>query len=187
MRARGATGAGIALDFFFFRLALEAIDFRSFSNLWFWIALAALWSSASHWVVGVPYDMIRRAAQDDEAALADMRTLAHVHARRLLYIADRTGLVATAFSFFLVTTLALLGFVYRIEFAQAVLLLFLPMVVVGWLALRAARRVEGLEVEDLGNLLVRTRRMVQGVGIVSIFVTSMWGMWVNLNANVLGG
>lgn len=169
------------------RLALESIDLRSFSNLWFWIALAVLWSTASHWIVGVPFDMVRRAARGHETALSDMHALANIHARRLVAIADETGLIATAVSFFLVTVLGLLGFVYRVEFAQALVLLMVPMMLVGWIMLRAARRVEGLEVDDVGRLLVRTRRIVQGVGIVSIFLTSMWGMWVNLNANVLGG
>ena len=179
--------AGPILDFFFIRLALESIDLRSFSNLWFWIALAVLWSTASHWIVGVPYDLVRRAARGQDAALSDMHMLANIHARRLLTIADETGLIATAVSFFLVTVLGLLGFVYRVEFAQALILLLVPLMIVGWIMLRAARRVEGLGVDDLGHLLLRTRRVVQGVGIVSIFVTSMWGMWVNLNANVLGG
>lgn len=174
------------MDFLFLQLALEAIDFRSFSNLWFWIALAVLWSTASHWVVGVPFDMVRRAAQNNEQALEDMHVLANIHARRILFISEETGLITTAFSFFLVTMLALLGFLYRVEFAQAILLLFLPLTLVAWITLRAARRVDGLEASDLGNLLFRTRRLIQLLGIVSIFVTSMWGMWVNLSANVLG-
>ena len=179
-------GRDPALEFLFLELALEAIDLRSFSNLWFWIALAALWSTVSHWVIGVPFDMVRRAARGNETALRDMQVLGEIHARRILFIAQETGVITTAFSFFLVTLLALLGWVYDIEFAQAILLLFLPMTLVGWLTLQAARRVEGLEPEDLGELLFRTRRAIQFVGIVSIFATSMWGMWINLSANVLG-
>ncbi len=175
------------LDFYFLQTALEVIDLRSFSNLWFWIALAVLWSTASHWVIGVPFDMVRRAAKGHAQSLEDMQVLAQVQARRLVFIADTTGLITTALTFFLITMLALLGFLYEIEFAQALLLLFAPMMVVGWLSLRAARRVPGLDAADLGNLLAAHRRKVQGVGVVSIFVTSMWGMWVNLNVNVLGG
>lgn len=175
------------LDFNFLTAVAETIDMRSFSNLWFWIALATLWSTASNWVIGVPFDMVRRAARGNAVSLQDMHTLANVQARRLLFIADETGLIATAFTFFAVTTLSLLGFLYRVEFAQAILLLFLPMAIVGWLTLRAARQVAGLDPEDLGNLLFRTRRWIQAVGIVSIFVTSMWGMWVNLNSSVLTG
>ncbi|CUH39802.1 hypothetical protein JSE7799_02530 [Jannaschia seosinensis] len=174
------------LDFLFLELALEAIDLRSFSNLWFWIGLAVLWSTASHWIIGVPFDMVRRAARGHEQSLADMHMLANIHARRLRFIAMEIGLLTIGFSFFAITSLALLGFLYRIEFAQALLLLFLPMTIVGWLSVRAAWRVEGLAPNDLGNLLFATRRWIQAVGIVSIFVTSMWGMWVNLNATVLG-
>ncbi|MCK0169271.1 component of SufBCD complex [Jannaschia sp. S6380] len=175
------------MDFFFLQLAFEAIDMRSFSNLWFWIALAVMWSTAAHWVVGVPFDMVRRAAKGHEQSMSDMQVLASIQARRLLFIADATGLLSTAFSFFAITALSLLGFLYGVEFAQAILLLFLPMTLVAWVTLRAARRVDGSSAEELGNLLFRTRRVIQGIGIVSIFVTSMWGMWVNLNANVLGG
>ncbi|WP_109565823.1 component of SufBCD complex [Jannaschia seohaensis] len=166
--------------------ALEVIDFRSFSNLWFWIALAALWSTASHWVVGVPFDLVRRAARGNAQALEDMVVLANIQARRLLFIADATGLLTTALTFFVVTTLALLAFLYWIEFAQALLLLFLPMMIVGWLTLRTARKIEGLDPVDLGNLLAHHRRMVQAVGVVAIFVTSMFGMWINMNHSALG-
>ncbi|MFO6465640.1 component of SufBCD complex [Jannaschia sp. KMU-145] len=175
------------MNFYFLQTALEVIDFRSFSNLWFWIALAVLWSTASHWVVGVPFDMVRRAARGHEASLRDMHALANIQSRRLLFIADATGLISTAFTFFAISSLALLGFLYRIEFAQALLLLFLPMMVVGWLSLMTARKVAGLDAIDLGNLLAAHRRKVQFVGVISIFVTSMWGMWTNLNQSVLGG
>ncbi|MEM8848393.1 MAG: component of SufBCD complex [Pseudomonadota bacterium] len=175
------------MDFFFLQTALEVIDLRSFSNLWFWIALAVMWSSASHWVIGVPFDMVRRAARGNEVALQDMHALANIQARRLLYIGDATGTVSTVFTFFTVTVLVLLGFLYDIEFAQAILFLFLPMMIVASLSFRTARKVEGLDAYDLGNLLARHRRSVQMVGVVSIFATSMWGMWVNLNQSVLGG
>ncbi|WP_299813637.1 component of SufBCD complex [uncultured Jannaschia sp.] len=174
------------MDFRFLELAFEAIDLRSFSNLWFWIALAVLWSTASHWIVGVPFDLVRRAASGDTEALADMKTLARVHARRLAFIADSAGIVIVALLCFAITSLALAGFLYGLEFAQAVLLLLIPMTLVGGITLRAARRVPGLDVNDLGNLLWRTRRTIQLIGILSIFVTSMWGMWVNLNVSVLG-
>ena len=65
---------------------------RSFSNLWYWIALAVLWSTVSHWVLGVPFDMVQRAAPatagrretDLEPTGADQR---EPH----LYIADTAG------------------------------------------------------------------------------------------------
>ena len=176
------------MDLFFIETAFEVIDMRSFSNLWFWIALAVAWSTASYWVVGVPFDMVRRAARGDTAALADASVLAGIHARRLTYIADVTGLLMTGFTFFAITTLGVLGFGYGAEFAQAVVLIFAPMSLVGWLNLRTARAILALpDAVSLPPLMIRHRRVVQTVGIVAIFVTSMWGMWTNLNANVLGG
>ena len=55
----------------------EVIDMRSFSNLWYWIGLAVLWSSVSHWVLGVPYDSIlraKRATEEGRPALLQMIT-----------------------------------------------------------------------------------------------------------------
>jgi hypothetical protein len=169
----------------FIETALEVIDMRSFSNLWFWIALAALWSMSSHYAIGVPFDLVRRAARGHEPALRDMQALANIHARRILFIAGAAGTALTALGCFAVTSLVLMSFLYDVEFAQAVLLLLLPMMIVGVLSLRTARRVEGLDPSDLGNLLARHRRNVQAVGILSIFLTSMWGMWVNTTQSVL--
>jgi hypothetical protein len=174
------------LDTFFLQTALEVIDLRSFSDLWFWIALAVFWSMASHRVIGVPFDVVRRAAKGHEQSLHDMHALANIQARRLRLIAEDTGVVSTAIGFFALTMVALLGFAYRVEFAQAILLLLVPLMIVTWMSLRTAMRVDGLDPYDLGNLLAAHRRRVQLVGIVSIFVTSMWGMWVNLNQSVLG-
>jgi hypothetical protein len=166
--------------------ATEVIEFRSFSNLWFWIVLATLWSTTSHWVLGVPFDIVRRAAGGSQQALSDMHLLANVQARRLLFIAEATGTISTAAAFFLLTMLVMLAAVYQIEFAQALLSLFLPMLIVGLLSVRAARQVDGLDPLELGNLLARHRRHIQAVGIFAIFTTSMFGMWVNLNHSALG-
>ena len=169
------------------RTVFEVIDMRSFSNLWFWIAVAVLWSSASHWVLGVPWDMIARARRHGGAAAADLETLAHINARRILFIGRVSGLWLAGIASFMLTGLAVLGFVYRIEFAQAVLLLLGPMTAVGLLTLRTARAIEAAEATgpDLWRRLTRHRMAVQALGMVSIFVTAMWGMWQNLNASVL--
>lgn len=172
-----------------YETVFEVIDMRSFSNLWFWIAVAVLWSSASHWVLGVPFDMVGRARRHGGAASADLDTLVHINARRLVFIARVSGLWLTGIAAFGLTSLAILGFGYRQEFAQAILLLALPMTVVGALSLRTARRIdaERLAGPDLWRRLTWHRMSVQAVGVVSIFVTAMWGMWQNLNASSLSG
>ncbi|MDZ4095578.1 MAG: component of SufBCD complex, partial [Paracoccaceae bacterium] len=108
-----------------YQAIFEVIDMRSFSNLWFWIALAVLWSTASHWVLGVPFDMVIRARRHDHAgqAEADLQAMVHINANRLLHIAQISGLWIAGIAAFVITTLAMLGFYYKIEFAQAVLCL----------------------------------------------------------------
>ncbi|MCG7623242.1 component of SufBCD complex [Epibacterium sp. Ofav1-8] len=171
-----------------FAIIVELIDLRSFSNLWYWIALAVLWSSASHWVLGVPYDMVGRAARVGGQSAQDLRDLVRIQVNRLLYVADVSGFILTGFMFFVLTSLLMLGFVYDIEFAQALVLMLLPMNVVGLINLRAARAIRAREHDDhaLRRRLVRTRLYVQLVGVVSIFVTGIWGMIQNLTNGVLG-
>ncbi|SEK94670.1 hypothetical protein SAMN05421666_3047 [Roseovarius nanhaiticus] len=166
----------------------ELIDMRSFSNLWFWIALAVLWSSTSHYVLGVPWDMITRARKGHEQAMADMNALAAINSRRILYIGRESGLLLTGFIFFVLTGAFLMGWVYDREFAQAVLLLMLPMSLVWLLSVRTANRIEAeaLEGEALISTFNRHRLLVQLIGMVSIFVTAMWGMYQNMTTSALG-
>ena len=169
----------------FIDTAFELIDMRSFSNLWYWIGFAVAWSSASYWVVGVPIDLVRRAARGDRAAIRDVAALGGIHGRRLVHITDVSGVLLTAFTWFAVTALLVLGFVYWIEFAQALFLLFAPLSLVGWLNVRTARRLAILPAEAAPIVMMRHRRVVQALGIVTIFLSAMWGMWANLNASVL--
>lgn len=170
----------------FLELATEVIDLRSFSNLWYWIALAALWSTASHWVVGVPFDMVTRAKRGHERSLHDMRVLAEVNTNRILAMVEMSGTAMVGIVAFLVTGLATLGWGYGVEFCQAVFLLLAPMVLVALLNIRTARILRETGFEDIARRLRLHRVFVQMIGVVSIFVTAMWGMWTNLNYGALG-
>lgn len=166
----------------------ELIDMRSFSNLWYWIALAVLWSSASHWVIGVPFDMVARARRRGGQAVEDLDMMVAINVNRLLYIAETAGLWVIGMSAFLLSTLAVLAFWYEVEFAQAVIFLLAPMVLVFQLSLRTARRIaaEGIAGPELWRRLMIHRMVVQGIGVVSIFVTSLYGMWQNMHIGVFG-
>ena len=167
----------------------ELIDMRSFSNLWYWIVLAVVWSTASHWVLGVPYDMVLRAKRQGGQAEADLEDIVRINVNRLLYIGQVSGLWLAGFACFFLTMLVLLGFVYGVEFAQAVLLLALPLSLVGMLSLSTARliQVEGAGGERLIKRLNRHRLYTQLIGMVSIFVTALWGMYQNVTLGPLGG
>lgn len=159
---------------------------RSFSNLWYWIALGVIWSSASHWVLGVPHDLIQRARREGGEAASDVETLIAINCRRLLYLARISGVPMTAFLAFFLTTLGLLSFAYDVEFAQAVLFIIVPLLVLGLLSLRSARLISAGEGqgEALYRRLFRHRLSTQVLGMVAIFVTSLFGMWQNLQISI---
>lgn len=170
----------------FLNLATEVIDLRSFSNLWYWIALAALWSRASHWVVGVPFDMVTRAGRGHERSLHDMRVLAEVNVNRILTLVELSGPLMAGIAAFVLTGLVVLGWGYAVEFCQAVFLLMGPMTAVGLLNIHTARKLRETGYEDLPRKLRNHRLGVQMLGVVSIFCTAFWGMWTNLHHGALG-
>lgn len=170
-----------------FDTIFEVIDMRSFSNLWYWIALAVLWSSTSHWVLGVPHDMIHRARREGGQAQTDLEDLARINVARILSVVDQGALVIVGLATFWLTALGLMAFWYDVEFAQAVFLLMFPMVFVGWLSVRACRRIEAGENrgEALHRRLIHHRRWTQVIGMLAIFVTAMYGTWQNISVSIL--
>ncbi|MBS0122547.1 component of SufBCD complex [Thetidibacter halocola] len=170
-----------------YETVFEVIDMRSFSNLWFWIVLAVVWSSASHWVLGVPFDMVARARRNGGRAEQDLEDLVRINTNRLIFIVEEAGLWVAGLGSALLTGMGVLGFGYGIELAQALFLLAFPMSLVGLLSLRTSRRIQAGENsgEALWRRLVRHRFAVQGIGMLSIFVTALWGMYQNLSAHVL--
>ena len=170
------------------RILFEVIDMRSFSNLWYWIALAVTWSQASHWVLGLPFDMVLRARRQGGQAAVDLDDLARIYVGRLLYILNVAGPILVLIAFFVLTALAVLGFWYRVEFAQAVILLLFPLTLVGVMSLRTAWLIDNRAESGaaLQQHLARHRVHVQIVGMISIFVTAFWGMAQNFNLNPLG-
>lgn len=166
-----------------YETVFEVIDMRSFSNLWYWIALAVLWSSVSHWVLGVPYDMILRARRGKpESAMQDLQDLVRVNVNRILFIFDTSGTWLFLFGSAFFTALALMAFGYQVEFAQAVFFLVAPMLILGFMSVRTARRIRREELIERGLIrrLLIHRFLTQLLGVFSILVTAMFGMYQNL-------
>ena len=165
----------------------ELIDMRTFSNLWFWIALAVLWSSTSHFVLGVPWDLVQRAARKRGQAMADMNDITRVNVNRILFYAEVSGVWLAAITCFALTMLAILGFIYRIELCQALFLMGFPISIVGILSIKAAYRIRDNNLMDdpLINQLRWYRFLFQAIAMVAIFVTSMWGMFQLFTVSVL--
>ena len=171
------------------QLIFDLIDLRSFSNLWYWIALAVTWSTASHWILGVPFDMVLRARRHGGQAERDLEDMIRINVTRILYIVREAGVILMALGAFLLTTLALLGFYYHIEFCQALFLIAMPLSLVALMSVNTARRI--FTAEDTGEALRKRlalhRVTVQVVGMIAIFVTAFWGMLQNFNVSILPG
>ncbi len=165
---------------------LELISLRSFASIWYWLALAGLWSGVIHWRLGAPYDLVRRALRD-EMALRDVERLVSITVRRRLELGGASGAIGAATLSGLMTALALLGFLYWLELAQAVFLLTAPLLLVWILDQQVARQMaaRGPAADDLCRRLIRARWRTQFVGLVSIFFTAMWGAWWVLTTNPL--
>lgn len=167
----------------------EVIDMRSFSNLWYWIGLAVLWSSVSHWVLGVPHDMILRARREGEGeAMDDLHDLVRVNVKRILFIVEVSGSWLLLIGSTLLTILGLTAFVYDLEISQAIFMLAFPLSILALMSAATARKIrrDGDRGPALIKRLVRHRLMTQLVGVVSIFVTAMYGMYQNLYVGPFG-
>lgn len=170
---------------------LDLIDLRSFSNLWYWIALAVVWSTASHWVLGVPFDMVLRARRLGGQAAEDMMVLTAVNVRRLRLIGQEAGVALALMVSFVLSALVVSGFVYKVEFAQALALIAVPLAGVGLMSLRTAARLApvleaGATPETVAQMLAHHRVAVQALGLAAITLTALWGMFQNLRLSMLG-
>ena len=171
----------------FYGSVLEVLDTSSFSSIWYWIGLAVMWSLLSHFALGVPYDVVRRAETDEQAA-ADMTDLVRITTNRITALDDRAALSAVVVLTALLTVLALLGFAYRSEMAQAVFFMLFPISLVLMLNVRRARRIaaRGITGPDLRRQLLTHRRQVQAIGMLALFVTALYGMFYNFAVGPFG-
>lgn len=121
---------------------LALFDSRSFSSPWYWLAFAGLWAAVMHNALGVPSDLVVRAARDEDAGpqLLDWLRLVLPRWR----IGAGTAAVLTGAGCFLATVLAVLGFGHGFEAARALFLLAVPPMAVVALRLRLARGLAGL-------------------------------------------
>lgn len=171
-----------------YQTVFELIDMRSFSNLWYWIGLAVMWSTVSHWVLGVPFDMVQRAKRQGGEAAEDLEAMVRICLNRMRYIERVAGLWVLGLGSAVLTTLFSLGFLYDVEVAQAIFLLGFPLAIVSIMSLATARRIQRNDArgELLYRMISRHRFWTQVIGMISIFVTAVWGMGQNLAIGPLG-
>jgi hypothetical protein len=165
------------------------IEFGSFSNLWFWIAVAVAWSSTTHFIIGVPFDMVQRARRKGGQAMTDLETMAALQARRRMEILSSGGVWLVGFWAMVLTVLVVLAVWYGHELAQALSLLLVPLTLAAGLGVRLAARLNATPTagKALTRALTLHRVLIQAIGLLAILITTMWGTWHNLTLRMLGG
>lgn len=179
-------GRGQALNLL--SLIASQIDHRSFSSLWYWIVIALIWAGLTRSAMGVPYDLMARARRLGGAPQADVEALARIHAERMVFYWSRGKVFQVGFLGFVLSGLLVLAVGFQFEFAQAVLFLLLPLVLISANSLRVAQRVLGDDGrgDALHKLIFRHRFVVQIVGFTFIFLTAIFGFVHNLTVGFYG-
>ena len=167
---------------------------RSFSTIWFWLALIGMWSAAGRNVLGVPVEVLARAraalrrdtAEAPEAiALMDWLSLTLPRWR----LGPREGAVFLGVTSFGLTSLAVLGFGFGLELAQALTLVGVPFWLLFWLRVRLARRLAPILADAQQGVMplpdavagtvrhmVRHRILHMVLSVAAVLVTLLWGM-----------
>ncbi len=186
---------------------LTHLDTRAFSSLWYWVLLSVAWTWVGRGALGVPSELVaqvRRQAPADGAAdapspesvlLLDWLSLAAPRWR----IVPRDGMALLAVACFVLSGLAMLGFGYGVETAQALFLLAGPLAVLGVLRVRLAAQMRAilrqaehgtLEIEEAAARaaqgMTRHHRQVMALSVVAVGVTAVWGtLWMAAHPNGL--
>lgn len=167
---------------------LEFLDSRSFSSLWYWLVLILMWTEAGRRVLGVPGDVVQHARREPAGegglVLLDWLLLNLPRWR----IGQKEGPWLLGLGAFLLTSLAVLGFGFGLEMAQALTFLLVPQGLLLVLRLRLAGQLSPLiaaaqsrqmptadAVAGALRLIVAHRRWVFVLSIVGVAVTALWG------------
>jgi len=158
------------------------MSLQTFSNVWYWFVVVVAWAMASHWLIGVPFDMLYAARKAQGQAIVDLQTIVDVQVRRITHIDDLVGPWAVALAMFFLSALFTMGFLYGLEPAKGAFVLLAPLAVIGWINLRLAHRLRRspLAGADLVAHLFKVRLWSQIIGMMALFFTALYGMYFNI-------
>jgi len=156
--------------------AILMLDIGAFDSLWYWLFVVLFWAQATARVLGVPVAVIDRAAAGDaDAAAEGAPMLARECARRGSAAARPRPWQAAVVGFGL-ALLAVLGFGYGLEIAQAGVLILGP-AALG--TLREAALLRDLAALPVGAApwpLMRAHRLrMRALAILAVAVAAFWG------------
>lgn len=112
----------------------------SLVSFWYWVLCILVWSHVCNRTLGVPHDMVRRAARaPDVAERVDL--LALITSERIGSVFDGVGVFVAALVGFALALLVFVGFGIGVEVAKAAFLLLFPLTIVAYSNLRLALAV----------------------------------------------
>ena len=161
----------------------RALNFRTFSNLWYWLAVCVSWMMACYWVAGAPLDMIHRARRHGGQAAQDLDALIAVNVRRLQMFSQLDRILSVGFGTFALTSIAVSAFYYDFEVAKGLFFIAVPISFA--MAVNVAATM-GLAKDPpqgaaLAKYLMRVRLVVQIIAMAAIFISVVYGMFFNLS------
>ena len=164
-------------------MIIRVIELNTFSNVWYWMAVIVTWAMASHWLIGVPFDLLFLARKATGQAVTDLEALVDINVRRIVMLDDLAGTWVVALGAFVLSVLGLTGFYYGIEIAQGIFALGAPLALVGLMNLRLARQLHQVPLagKELVQRLFAVRLWTQVIGMLALFFTSMYGMYFNIH------
>lgn len=160
------------------------IELSTFGSVWFWLAIVVSWAVACHWLIGVPFDVLVHARRGSQSHMEDLEQLVRINVRRIVWFYDVAGTGSAALVAFLVSGIALLAVGYRFEFAQGLLILVGPLLVVAAMNVRLAFELSRapLTGDALVARLLRVRLWTQVIAVATLFAVSVYGMVFNISS-----
>ncbi|MEM8553938.1 MAG: hypothetical protein AAGF71_03825 [Pseudomonadota bacterium] len=161
---------------------LSTLSTEAFSSLWYWVLLAIVWSRATNAPMGFPLDFYDSARQSEESDDSETFALIRLSVARQIGIWAQAGPMLVGGWMFVLSGLLVISVTFRIELAQALLCLLVPLALMQALVLRTAHQMWTMspEVEPLLIKIKNLRRKVQVLALLAIFVTALYGMVFNL-------
>lgn len=188
---------------------VDILGGRSFASLWYWLAFSVAWTWVGRGALGIPTDLVRRihaagrptgdvaapGLRDDALLLLDWLSLVTPRWQ----VGARDGMVLIAAAAFVLSALAVLGFAYGRETAQAMVLLLGPLALAGALRVRLAARLRTvLAAAEAGRLapdaaaaqagarIVAHLRTIRALSLAAVALAAVWGtLWMLRHPNGL--
>ena len=157
---------------------MNLIQFNSFSNAWFWIALISLWAVFSQMYFGLSYNQLRLARSKHPERQAALLKALELYFERVAWAGGQDlGLRFAGVASFLVSFWAVTAFYYDIELLQAIFILAVPLLLSFIWRCHLVKNLTK-DMPDFEKVFARIRKIRLWTffcSLVTIFFSTFWG------------